>query len=80
MKKDIHPDYHDVVFQDISTGESYITRSTVASDQTIDIEGKTYPLIRVEVSSSSHTFYTGKQNLIKTQGRVEKFLEKYGLE
>ncbi len=80
MKKDIHPDYHDVVFQDISTGESYITRSTVASDQTIDLEGKTYPLIRVEVSSSSHTFYTGKQNLIKTQGRVEKFLEKYGLE
>ena len=80
MKKGIHPNYREVIFQDISTSETFLTRSTLASDQTIDVDGKTYPLIRLEVTSSSHPFYTGKQNLVKTQGRVERFMEKYGLE
>ncbi len=80
MNSEIHPNYAEVVFQDISTGDTFVTRSTLSSDQTIELDGKTYPLVRVEVSSASHPFYTGKQNLGKTQGRVEKFLEKYGME
>lgn len=81
MKAGIHPEYNDVVFQDISTGETYVTRSTIKSRkavETITLEGKDYPLIRVEVSSASHPFYTGKQSLVDTEGRVEKFRQKYG--
>ena len=79
MKADIHPEYKDVVFQDISTGETYITRSTIekTSGDTITLDGKDYPLVRVEVSSASHPFYTGKQTLVDTEGRVEKFKQKY---
>ncbi|MBN2866748.1 MAG: type B 50S ribosomal protein L31 [Thiotrichales bacterium] len=79
MKADIHPDYNEVVFQDISTGETFLTRSTMTktSGDTITLEGKDYPLIRVEVSSASHPFYTGKQTLVDTEGRVEKFKQKY---
>ncbi|MEA1987629.1 type B 50S ribosomal protein L31 [Thiomicrorhabdus lithotrophica] len=79
MKADIHPEYKEVVFQDISTGETYITRSTIekTSGDTITLDGKDYPLVRVEVSSASHPFYTGKQTLVDTEGRVEKFKQKY---
>jgi len=79
MKADIHPDYNEVVFQDISTGETFMTRSTIkkTSNDTINIEGKDYPLVRIEVSSASHPFYTGKQTLVDTEGRVEKFKQKY---
>ncbi|BCN94282.1 50S ribosomal protein L31 type B [Thiomicrorhabdus immobilis] len=79
MKADIHPEYKDVVFQDISTGETFITRSTIekTSGDTITLDGKDYPLVRVEVSSASHPFYTGKQTLVDTEGRVEKFKQKY---
>ena len=79
MKADIHPDYNEVVFQDISTGETFMTRSTIqnTSSDTINIEGKDYPLVRIEVSSASHPFYTGKQTLVDTEGRVEKFKQKY---
>ena len=79
MQADIHPEYKDVVFQDISTGETYITRSTIekTSGETITLDGNDYPLVRVEVSSASHPFYTGKQTLVDTEGRVEKFKQKY---
>lgn len=79
MKADIHPDYNEVVFQDISTGETFLTRSTIKknSNETISLDGKDYPLVRVEVSSASHPFYTGKQTLVDTEGRVEKFKQKY---
>ena len=79
MKADIHPDYNEVVFQDISTGETFMTRSTIenTSKDTINIDGKDYPLVRIEVSSASHPFYTGKQTLVDTEGRVEKFKQKY---
>ena len=79
MKAGIHPEYKEVVFQDISTGETYITRSTIekTSGDTITLDGKDYPLVRVEVSSASHPFYTGKQTLVDTEGRVEKFKQKY---
>lgn len=79
MKADIHPDYNEVVFQDISTGETFLTRSTIKSknNETLSVDGKDYPLVRIEVSSASHPFYTGKQTLVDTEGRVEKFKQKY---
>jgi len=80
MQAGIHPEYNDVVFQDISTGETFLTRSTIekTSGDTITLDGKEYPLIRIEVSSASHPFFTGKQTLVDTEGRVEKFRQKYG--
>ncbi|MDN6555336.1 MAG: type B 50S ribosomal protein L31 [Acidipropionibacterium acidipropionici] len=79
MKNGIHPDYHPVVFRDISAGMSFLTRSTVTSDRRIEWEdGNTYPLVDVEISSASHPFYTGKAKVIDTAGRVEKFNRRYG--
>ena len=78
MKKDIHPDYKEVVFQDVQSDFKFLTRSTMSSDETIKWEdGKEYPLIKVEVSSASHPFYTGKKIFVDTAGRVEKFNQKY---
>lgn len=78
MKKDIHPQYREVVFQDTSSDFKFITRSTMTSNETITMEdGKTYPVIKVEVSSASHPFYTGKNVFIDTAGRVEKFRNRY---
>lgn len=78
MKKDIHPQYREVVFQDTSSDFKFITRSTMNSNETITMEdGKTYPVIKVEVSSASHPFYTGKNVFIDTAGRVEKFRNRY---
>lgn len=79
MKQGIHPDnYREVVFKDMSNGDMFITRSTVDTKETIDVEGVTYPLVKVEISSSSHPFYTGKSTLVDTAGRVDKFLNRYG--
>ena len=79
MKKDIHPsNYREVVFKDMSNDETFITRSTVASRETIEIDGKTYPLVKLEITSSSHPFFTGKQKLVDTAGRVDKFMSRYG--
>ena len=78
MKKDIHPVYREVVFQDTSSDFKFITRSTMNSTETITMEdGKTYPVVKVEVSSASHPFYTGKNVFIDTAGRVEKFRTRY---
>lgn len=78
MKKEIHPDYHPVVFQDTSINFSFLTRSTLKSDRTITWEdGNEYPLIQIEISSASHPFYTGQQRLVDTAGRVEKFRNRY---
>ena len=80
MKKNIHPDYREVVFQDISTDFTFLTRSTISTKDTIQwSDGKTYPLVKVEVSSQSHPFYTGKQKIVDTAGRVDRFRRKYGL-
>lgn len=79
MKPGIHPDYHPVVFRDISTQTTYLTRSTLTSKTTIDWEdGNTYPLVDVEISADSHPFYTGKARRISVTGRVEKFQQRYG--
>jgi large subunit ribosomal protein L31 len=78
MKKDIHPDYREVVFHDTSSDFKFITRSTLKTKDTIKWEdGKEYPLVKVEVSSASHPFYTGKKMFVDTAGRVEKFKNKY---
>ena len=73
MKKDIHPsNYREVVFKDMSNGETFITRSTVASKETIELDGVTYPLVKLD------PFFTGKQKLVDTAGRVDKFMNRYG--
>jgi large subunit ribosomal protein L31 len=78
MKKGIHPDYRPVVFQDASAAFSILTRSTIQTNETIEWEdGNTYPLVKLEISSASHPFFTGKQKLLDTAGRVEKFKKKY---
>ena len=79
MKKGIHPsNYREVVFKDMSNDEIFITRSTVATKETIDVDGTTYPLVKLEITSSSHPFITGKQKLVDTAGRVDKFMSRYG--
>ena len=78
MKKEIHPDYHKVVFYDTSSDHKFLTQSTMTSEETTEWEdGNSYPLIKVEVSSASHPFYTGKKLYVDTAGRVEKFNRRY---
>ncbi len=78
MKKDIHPEYKEVVFLDTSSDFKFLTKSTMTSKETIKWEdGNEYPVIKVEVSSASHPFYTGKKIFLDTAGRVEKFNKKY---
>lgn len=78
MKKGIHPEYREVVFHDMTSDFKFITRSTMNSDETVTMEdGKTYPVVKVEVSSASHPFYTGKNIFVDTAGRVEKFNTRY---
>jgi len=78
MRKDIHPNYRDVVFYDTSSEYKFITRSTIQTSETITMEdGKVYPLFKVEVSSNSHPFYTGKKMMLDTAGRVDKFNKRY---
>ena len=78
MKQGIHPDYHSVVFRDISAGMTFLTRSTATSSKRIEWEdGNTYPLIDVDITSASHPFYTGRAKIIDTSGQVEKFNRRY---
>ena len=78
MKKGIHPEnYRPVVFKDMSNDEIFISRSTINAKETIEIDGVTYPLVKLEITSSSHPFYTGKQKLVDTAGRVDKFMSRY---
>ncbi|MGO1507293.1 MAG: type B 50S ribosomal protein L31 [Microbacteriaceae bacterium] len=77
MKTDIHPEYKNVVFRDLGSGETFLTRSTVTSDKTVELDGVEYPVIDVEISSASHPFYTGKQRIMDSAGRVEKFNQRF---
>lgn len=79
MKKELHPEgYRPVVFKDMSNEEIFITKSTVSAKETIEIDGVTYPLVKIEISNTSHPFYTGKAKLVDTAGRVDKFMNRYG--
>src|SRR6201993_3086108 len=74
MKKDLHPnDYRPVVFQDSNDNSTFITRSTVATEETITLDGVEYPLVKVHISSSSHPFFTGEERIVDIEGRVDKF-------
>ncbi len=74
MKKDLHPtSYRPVVFQDLNDNTTYLTRSTVATDETIKLDGVEYPLVKVHISSSSHPFFTGEERVLDIEGRVDKF-------
>ncbi|MBN7135368.1 50S ribosomal protein L31 [Lysobacter enzymogenes] len=77
MKAGIHPEYRDVVFQDVTTDFQILTRSTLSSKETIKLDGAEYPLIKVDISSASHPFYTGKHKIMDTSGRVDKFRKRY---
>ena len=79
MKADIHPKYQPVVFQDVTSDFAILTRSTLTSKEKIKWEdGEEYPLIKVDISSASHPFYTGKHKIVDTSGRVDKFRRRYG--
>lgn len=79
MKKDIHPQYRPVVFQDISSDFAFLTRSTISTNETVTWEdGQEYPLVKVEISSASHPFYTGKQRVLSSGGRVDQFRKRFG--
>ena len=78
MRKGIHPEnYRDVVFKDMSTGDQIITKSCTNSKETIEVDGVVYPLVKMEISRSSHPYYTGKSKLVDTAGRIDKFKNKY---
>ncbi|GAA4830872.1 type B 50S ribosomal protein L31 [Algivirga pacifica] len=77
MKQGIHPEYKEVVFWDLTSDEKFLSRSSAETKETIEFEGETYPLIKVEISSASHPFYTGKKSTVSRAGRVERFNKKY---
>ncbi|MDP2088868.1 MAG: type B 50S ribosomal protein L31 [Flavobacteriaceae bacterium] len=78
MKKGIHPDnYRMVAFKDMSNEDVFLTRSTANSRETIDVDGVEYPVIKLEISRTSHPYYTGKTKMIDTAGRIDKFKSKY---
>ena len=79
MKQGIHPEYKEVVFQDEDAGFAFLTRSTIKTNEKIEWEdGKEYPLVKLDISSASHPFFTGKQKLVDSTGRVERFKQRYG--
>ncbi|HEU0154254.1 MAG TPA: type B 50S ribosomal protein L31 [Arenimonas sp.] len=78
MKADIHPNYKEVVFQDLSSDFAFLTRSTLSSKETVKwTDGKEYALIKVDITSASHPFYTGKQKVMDTGGRIDRFRQRY---
>ncbi|SHF28892.1 LSU ribosomal protein L31P [Mariniphaga anaerophila] len=79
MKKGIHPkEYRMVAFKDMSNGHTFLTKSTVDTRETVEVDGVEYPLFKLEISNTSHPFYTGKVKLVDTAGRVDKFMSRYG--
>ena len=78
MKADIHPEYRKVVFVDAATGDEWISRSTMSSKETKEVDGEELPLIRLEISSSSHPFWTGKMRELDSDGKIDRFRRRYG--
>lgn len=79
MKPDIHPKYRTVVFKDMSTEHTWLGKSTIKTSDTLKWEdGEEYPLVKLEITSDSHPFFTGKQKFVDTAGRVDKFMQRYG--
>ncbi len=78
MKPEIHPNYHDVIFHDSATGDEWVTRSTLTSKETREVDGVEVPLVRLEISSASHPFWTGKMRELDADGKIERFRKRYG--
>jgi large subunit ribosomal protein L31 len=78
MKKGIHPEYRDVLFWDVSCDKKFIIKSTIKADLTETFEGTEYPMVKLDISSESHPFYTGNQKIVDSEGRIEKFRKKFG--
>ncbi len=78
MKKETHPDYHKVLFVDTATGNEWVTRSTVKSDEKRDVDGEVLPVVRLEVSSFSHPFWTGKMREVDADGKIDRFRRRFG--
>ena len=78
MKPDIHPEYRKVVFVDNATGDEWVTRSTMTSNETKEVDGEELPLIRLEISSYSHPFWTGKMRELDSDGKIDRFRRRYG--
>ena len=78
MKKDIHPAYHKVLFIDTATGDEWLTRSTLSSRETREIDGEQVPLVRLEISSYSHPFWTGQLRELDTDGKIDRFRRRFG--
>lgn len=80
MKADIHPEYRFVVFRDASCDFEFLTKSTIQTRDTTTFQGKEYPLVKLDISSESHPFYTGTQQNRDTAGRIEKYYQRYGFQ
>lgn len=80
MKSEIHPAYHDVIFVDSATGTEWVTRSTMTAKETREVDGVEVPVVRLEISSVSHPFWTGKMRELDTDGKIDRFRKRYGLE
>ena len=78
MKPEIHPDYHKVIFVDSATGSEWVSRSTATSKETRSLDGEEVPVIRLEISSISHPFWTGKMRELDTDGKIDRFRKRYG--
>jgi large subunit ribosomal protein L31 len=78
VKPEIHPDYHEVLFHDSATGEEWISRSTMTSKETREVDGKELPLVRLEISAVSHPFWTGKVRELDADGKIDRFRKRYG--
>jgi len=78
MKPDIHPDYHKVLFHDSATGAEWVSRSTITSKETKTVDGEELPLVRLDISSASHPFWTGKLRELDADGRIDRFRRRYG--
>ena len=77
MKPDVHPDYHKVIFVDMSTGTEFVTRSTMTSSETRDVDGEQVPVVRLEITSASHPLWTGQMREVDTAGKIERFRRRY---
>jgi len=78
MKKDIHPDYHKVLFVDSATGDEWMSRSTLGSSETREIDGEQVPVVKLEISSFSHPFWTGKLRELDSDGKIDRFRRRFG--
>jgi large subunit ribosomal protein L31 len=78
MKQDLHPKYHPVIFQDMSTGKQFVTRSTTKSDRTESVDGVDHFVVSIGVTSDSHPFFTGQKQFVDTEGRIDKFQKRFG--